>query len=353
MNNRIAEIYNSVIKLYQTELKDIAEGLEKTRKVHVIIYNIFTVVFFIICGCVAFGVISTFLLSSTQGMAIPVEVIVHLSIIVVVMLVSVIAFFWGLRSIVFNHYASGVKKKLFVKLYKALDKNLTYLPGKFKLPVSMYGTELFLNYFKDDVNPSFLLESHIRNLGILPEYDYIRVDDSIMGSYNNHEVQIIEFSLIKEQVTRTSKGGRRTKYVEVFHGALFQTSMEKQVKTSVFLKQKGSNLTCPYGLERVKLESNEFEKIFETYSNDQIEARYFLNTATMQKLIDINNSGQKLSGYIRGNSVSVLIHSNKDMFEPDLHKPVNNPNNYFEVIFQAKLILDIITQLNLDSKTGL
>ena len=61
----------------------------------------------------------------------------------------------------------------------------------------------------------------------------------------------------------------------------------------------------------------------------------------------------EISGFIAGNNVNLFIHSSKDMFEPDINKPVNDPKTNFDVIFQAKTILDIIRKLNLDSKTGL
>lgn len=350
MANKTAEIYNHVIKLYQTELMQTADKLEKKRKMFVLIHRIITGIFFLVVLGLIFSIISLYtdfgkVFTSSDAIG---TVSVHLG----VMLLIFCSFLWGLRTVLFNYFASEVKSKLFAKIYKALDENLTYFPGKFKFPTSMFGIELCWNSFRKSDN-SFLLEQQIKKLKILPNYDYIRVDDSILGTYNGHEVQIIEFTLIEERVYRSSKGGRRTEYVEVFHGALFQTSMEKHINANVFVKQKGSNLTYPSILKRVNLESNEFEKIFEVYSHDQIEARYFLNTATMEKFININNSGQKISSYVCGKSISVLIHSSKDMFEPDMNKPVNNPNNYFELIFQAKSILDMITQLNLESKTGL
>ena len=346
MANKTAEIYNHVIKLYQTELMQTADELEKKRKMFVLVNKIITtLIVFVGMLAVLFPFAVWDLWATLDNFQV---VLVYAGF----GLFLIYTFVWSFRTIIFNFFSAEVKSKLFAKIYKSLDANLTYFPGKFKLPTSMYEIELCWNSFRKSDNP-FLLEQQIEKLKIFPEYDYIRVDDSILGTYNGHEVQVIEFSLIDKRVHHSSKGGRTTTYVEVFHGALFQTSMEKHINANVFIKQKGSNLTYPPILKKVNLESNEFEKIFEVYSHDQIEARYFLNTATMDKLININNSGQKISSYVCGKSISVLIHSSKDMFEPDMNKPVNNPNNYFELIFQAKSILDMITQLNLESKTGL
>lgn len=352
MANTTAEIYNFIANLYQTELKEIAEKLEKKRKIFVLVYKIFTI---IAIGLSILIVLAAIILmqnvTSNPNMAGGDSF--ELLLCAGGLIFTIVAFIWGLRTVIFNIYAHEVKEKLFKKIYQAIDKNLTYFPGKLKLPVRFFDLEMLLGFLRNNLDTAILAETQIRKLNILPPYDYIKVDDVIMGNYCGRPVKIIEFILIEKRIYHTSKGHRRTTYVEIFKGALFQTTMEKQLKTNVFIKQKGSPLRCPRGLAKVNLESNEFEQIYDVFSSDQIESRYFLNTSTMQNLIDLYNAGQKLSGYIQGNSLNILIHSTQDMFEPDINKPLNNPNNYFELIFQAKVILDIITKLNLESKTGL
>lgn len=350
MTNKTAEIYNYIANLYQNELKDTAEKLEKKRKIYSFSYHFFTVFAILVTIGIIIGLFNIpydnpnyQIIMSDNNTMIFIGGIVF----------SAVSIIWGIRTAIFNHYAQEVKNKLFKKLYKALDKNLNYIPGTFKLPVCFFGIEQLFDLFPDKTGTKFILEQNIRKLKILPSYDYIKIDDVILGNYNNREVQIIEFSLIEKQIYRDSKGRRHERFVEVFHGALFQTSMEKKIKTNIFIKQKGSSLVCPDRLQEVKLESNEFEKIYEVYSNDQIESRYFLTTATMDNFIKLKKSGLKLSGYISGNKLNILVHASKDMFEPDINKPINNPNNYFDIIFQAKMILDIITNLKLESKTGL
>lgn len=350
MANKTAEIYNYIANLYQNELKYTAEKLEKKRKIYSFAYKFFTIFAILATTGIIIGLLNIpYDNPNYQIIMSDYNIIIFIGGIVI----SAISIIWGIRTVIFNHYAQEVKKKLFKKLYQALDKNLTYIPGKFKLPVCFFGIEQLFDLFPNKTSTTFLLEQTIRKLHVFPNYDYIKIDDVILGNYNGREVQIIEFNLIDKQVYRDSKGNRREKYVEVFHGALFQTSMEKKIKTNIFIKQKNSNLVCPNGLQEVKLESNEFEKIYSVYSNDQIEARYFLTTTTMDNFIKFKQAGQRISGYINGKSVNLLIHASKDMFEPDINKPVNNPNNYFDIIFQAKMILDIITDLKLESKTGL
>lgn len=353
MANKTAEIYNFVAKLYQTELQDIAEKLEKKRKIYSLVHKIVTVIAVLVTLGVAFWIIS-YASNAHTANGIRISYGPEMWLYSVFCVVSIFIFMWGLRTIVFNHYAKEVKEKLFSKIYTAIDKNLIYTPGKFKLPIYLFGIELFFDIYRDGRVDTLLAESQLKKLNpVLPDYDYMRIDDIITGSYLGREVLIVEFSLIRKQVYYGERGRRRVEYREVFHGALFKTTMEKKLKAEVLVKQKASGLKCPPGLHDVNLESNEFEKMYEVFSSDQIESRYFLNTSTMENFIDLNNSGQKVSCYVKGNNVNILIHTSEDMFEPDIDKPLNNPNNYFDIIFQAKIILDIITRLNLESKTGL
>lgn len=353
MANKTAEIYNFIAKLYQTELQDTAEKLEKKRKIYSLVHKIVTVIAVFVTLGVAFWIIS-YASNAHTANGIRISYGPEMWIYSVFCVVSIFIFMWGLRTIVFNHYAKEVKEKLFSKIYTAIDKNLIYTPGKFKLPIYLFGIELFFDIYRDGRMDTLLAESQLKKLNpVLPDYDYMRIDDIITGSYLGREVLIVEFSLIRKQVYYGERGRRRVEYTEVFHGALFKTTMEKKLKAEVLVKQKASGLKCPPGLRDVNLESNEFEKMYEVFSSDQIESRYFLNTSTMENFIDLNNSGQKVSCYVKGNNVNILIHTSEDMFEPDIDKPLNNPNNYFDIIFQAKIILDIITRLNLESKTGL
>lgn len=350
MANKNTEIYNYIAKLYQTSLKVQAEQLEEKRKKYVLIHKLATVLFF---GSIIAWVLS-FVLMYFAGKNAAIGSVCFAIMLIGAPLIIITGL---LRSGILVYYRHNVKTKLFTKIYHALDTNLKYTPGGFKLPVKYYEIEMVLklvNIIKDKSGVALSSEDIIKSLSpLLPRYDHIRIDDVISGFYQGRRVNIIEFSLIDREIDYDKNGRRKVDYREIFHGALFQTTMEKQVNTNVFIEQRGSKLRCPHGLEKVSLESSEFAKIYEVFSNDQIEARYFLTTSTMENLIDLNNSGQKISGYINGKDVNLIIHTSEDMFEPDINKPLDNINNYVDLIFQVKIILDMITKLKLESKTGL
>ena len=354
MANKSTEIYNYIAKLYQTSLKSTAEEIEKKRKFLASVHKISNILFYASTTFVVLGIIGFFITNFFISDEATQTILTMLCIFILFINVPISTICGVLKVGLIIYYTKLVKEKLLCKLYQALDKNLKYIPGGFKLPLKYYVFEWIIKMINKNINEISMLEAQISNLSmLLPRYDHIRIDDVIQGSYEGRDIKIIEFSLIERQVYHTSENKIKIKFIETFHGALFQTTMEKQVNTNVFIEQRGSKLRCPRGLEKVSLESSEFAKIYEVFSNDQIEARYFLTTSTMENLIELNNSGQKISGYINGKDVNLIIHTSEDMFEPDINKPLDNINNYVDLIFQVKVILDMITKLKLESKTGL
>lgn len=351
MTNKTQEMYTYVINLFQKELKEPANRLEKQRK----FFNGFSKLFkaiAIISGIITGVILAIILITlGSSYLGDPIGLICSKNTIAFGLYGGIIltSSCWCLHSIIETAFCTKVKKELYSLIYQSLDNNLIYYPGGFKLPtiLTQFDNIFFKNNYGFDVDVSELRQ-------MLPLYHYIRVDDVITGSYEGHSIKIIEFSLIERRRTRTSEGKTSTTYIKVFQGVLLKTTMEKYINTQICINAKNSSTTHPSRFQKVNLESNEFEKLFDVYSTDQIESRYFFNTKMMDDFIKLRKiTGNGISGFIDGNYVKILLHTSKDMFEPDINKPVNDPNTYFDVIYQAKTILDIITKLNLDSKTGL
>jgi hypothetical protein len=60
--------------------------------------------------------------------------------------------------------------------------------------------------------------------------------------------------------------------------------MNKPIKTRTIVLPNRSSLFGKNRFEKIELEDPEFEKIWDTYGEDQIEARYVLTTAFMERL---------------------------------------------------------------------
>lgn len=94
------------------------------------------------------------------------------------------------------------------------------------------------------------------------------------------------FDLCEARLTRGSGKERRT----VFSGQLFRIAFPRRfLGTTVVLRDSGwlNRFECPPHLAKVGLEDPHFEKIFEVFGSDQVEARAILTPSFMQQLVDL------------------------------------------------------------------
>ena len=115
MTNKTAEIYNYIANLYQNELKDTAEKLEKKRKIYSFSYHFFTVFAILVTIGIIIGLFNIpydnpnyQIIMSDNNTMIFIGGIVF----------SAVSIIWGIRTAIFNHYAQEVKNKLFKKFAK-------------------------------------------------------------------------------------------------------------------------------------------------------------------------------------------------------------------------------------------
>lgn len=140
-------------------------------------------------------------------------------------------------------------------------------------------------------------------------------DDFFIGSYKDVNIMVAEEELIR--IVRTNKGSRR---VTIFDGIIIELDMNKQFNGQTVVKTDHgifNRFHCVANMENVKLEDVVFEKHFEVYSTDQIEARYVLTTAFMERILQLKQvfKGKKIQFSFFDNKLIIAIDTSKDMFE--------------------------------------
>lgn len=158
----------------------------------------------------------------------------------------------------------------------------------------------------------------LRAARILPECDSVDADDEIAGTHRGLGLSIIEARLRR-------RSGKETR--TVFDGLLIEIVLPRSLTgTTAVLTDEGvfGNFKTSWkteGLETVRLEDPEFERRFEVYSNDQIEARALLTPAFMERFTSLaKSSGFSLPGAMaEGNRLVVALPKamgTGDLFEP-------------------------------------
>ncbi len=186
---------------------------------------------------------------------------------------------------------------------------------------------------------------------IVPHHDKYESEDYFSGVYKGVE---IEFSEIDLQEKRRSKN--RTYYVTIFKGLAVQLKTRHKnfyghtiidrdkSKVSEWFKQRRLSL------ERAEMVDPEFEKLFDCYTNDQVEARYLIDPLMIENLKNLYNEydGKSMMAAFYKDKMLILIASNKNHFEPaNIYVPAANPAGILKMKHEIHQILSIIDKLSL------
>lgn len=100
------------------------------------------------------------------------------------------------------------------------------------------------------------------------------------------------FQFYEAHLERREGSGKNRKWVTKFRGQLLALKFDQEfLGTTVVLRDGGWLQRKKKGdMKRVGLVDPVFEKIFEAYGTDQVEARYLLTPTFMQRLVDLETS---------------------------------------------------------------
>jgi len=134
------------------------------------------------------------------------------------------------------------------------------------------------------------------SLGLVPRWDRAKFEDMLIGERSSSPFQFFEAHLEERRTTTDSKGRTRTTWVTVFRGQCLSARFPKEFKgvTKVYRDMGALNFLAKLGVRepRVRLEDPVFEKAFEVYGSDQIEARFILTPDFMERLLGMERTFQ-------------------------------------------------------------
>ncbi len=129
---------------------------------------------------------------------------------------------------------------------------------------------------------------------LLPRSHRQKYEDQMSGAAHGADFQFCEAHL----ETRHTDSKGRTQWRTSFRGILLQIDFHARfLGTTIVLSDAGIfNAKKKSGMKRVGLEDPVFEKMFEAYGSDQVEARTLLTPTFMQRLVDLKDamSGKKI-----------------------------------------------------------
>ncbi|MBL7839425.1 MAG: DUF3137 domain-containing protein [Cyclobacteriaceae bacterium] len=182
-------------------------------------------------------------------------------------------------------------------------------------------------------------------------------DDMVSGTVGKTNIRFSE--LHTQQVRKT---GKSTTVVTIFRGLFFVADFNKNFVGETFVLPDTAESTFgglgtffqKMNMSRpklVKLEDIEFEKAFAVYGSDQIEARYILSTALMQRILTFKKKTRcDISLSFIDSSVFIGIPVNKDLFEAPMFSSMINYSMIAEYYSYLTLCIGIVEDLDLNTR---
>ena len=196
-----------------------------------------------------------------------------------------------------------------------------------------------------------------KSSGIIPSYDQEETEDYIGGEYKGVTIRLTEAHLETEH--RNHKGN--VYYKTVFKGLFVILSMHKNFKGQTIIKSDkgkfGNWFEDKFNkLENVQLEDPDFEKKFEVFSDDQVEARYLLTTSFMERLLKLTALfGEKeIQASFYDDKFLIMIPSCKNRFEAgSIFSPATFEEEINTILAEMNEIFQIVDTLKLNQNIGL
>lgn len=227
---------------------------------------------------------------------------------------------------------------------------------KYRRGVKLNVMEYFIKFFGSfSYKHNYTIDEQIINKSALfSSYNLHSGDDFFVGTYKDVGITISEEKLIQHT------GGKRSSTKTVFGGIMIMLDMNKNFNGKTVVKKDSGWFLNKFsgckGCKRVELEDVEFEKTFEIFSDDQIEARYLLTTAFMERILRLRDSffSKKIEFSFFDNKLFMAVSTKDNMFETSsLFKSSTDYKSIEKVFEQFYAVFSIIDVLKLHQKAVL
>ncbi|MCP2027370.1 hypothetical protein L1276_002527 [Flavobacterium sp. HSC-32F16] len=206
----------------------------------------------------------------------------------------------------------------------------------------------------------------------LPEYEFIsselfttepdryKTQDLISGTNDKTSFWFAEVHAEYKTETR-DKNGTKTHWHTIFKGIIFVADFNKNFEVSTVVRPKGfgaslgawfsKNVFSFGNTEVVQLENTEFDNKFVTYSRNQIEARYILTPAMMERILDLNNKcDSTISISFIHSKMYIAFPLSHNYFEAPIHSSLLAPDLLTDDLSIVKFMHDIVHELDLNTR---
>ncbi|WP_231458617.1 MULTISPECIES: DUF3137 domain-containing protein [unclassified Pedobacter] len=244
-------------------------------------------------------------------------------------------------------------------LYKIADALTTYMQS-FK--VDVIGSVLKSVNESLQIQPALGISSEEFEQTQLftQEPDRYRSEDLINGKADKTSFYFAEVHAEYKTEVQT-KNGTRTEWHDIFRGIIFVADFNKNFKAATVVRPKDlfgqmgawfSKNVFSFGNNTlVELENSVFNQTFTTHGTDQVEARYILTPAMMERILELNrNSKNTISLSFINNRMNIAFPLDRNYFEAPVFKTLLNPELLNQDVAAIKFMYEIVKELDLNTR---
>jgi len=182
-------------------------------------------------------------------------------------------------------------------------------------------------------------------LGLLPSFNRERWEDEVRGARGGADFVLCEAHL--KYRTHGKNSSTRT----VFHGQLLVIDYHRPfLGETVIKRDRGvfNRLMKPGGrFQRVGLASPRFEKIFEAWSTDQVEARMLLDPVVLERFEELDRifDGARLRAAFSGGRLYVAMETGDKLNMGSMFRNLESPARVEAILKEIDLVFDLIDVL--------
>lgn len=199
---------------------------------------------------------------------------------------------------------------------------------------------LGFDYKRDAKRPAFLED--LKRLGLIRRFNIEDWEDSIRGTRHGLNFHLCEAHL------KYRSSGRKKSTRTVFHGQfleidyptifLGETVIKRDVGILNTLSKPGK------AFSKVGLVSTKFEKAFEAWSTDQVEARELLDPVMLERFEELDRlfDGAKFRAAFSGKKLLIAIEVGDALNMGSMFQQLDSPGRINKILKEFDLIFDLI-----------
>lgn len=219
-----------------------------------------------------------------------------------------------------KEYKRIYKEEIVASFIKLINSKLEYQPtsNELELMESDYKRANFDNTWFNRFYPDDYIEGFL--------------DDDVFVKMGDLHIQ------------RHTGSGKNSRTVEIFHGIFAHMSCGKDIKTNIKISK--NQLKIFEQCNRVEMDSQEFEKYFDIYSENKILAMQLLTSDVMTTLVDFYNKYYIDYEIVIKNNRIYMRFFTGSMFEPKVFGNAMDKKLLFSYFCILKFIVDVTKEVN-------